>query len=338
MVPVISLSQETRDDIVNIFERINRTGLGLSLFDLLAARLYIKGVDLRFLWEEFKKGHNDIAAVIKPEFLVKVISILEDQEPKKSNLLNVLDKLDAKVFQGRWEEAVYAIKEAYQRVVKLYGAFNQAWIPYTTIIVPLAVLLYKLKNEGAGQDAYRKVDRWYWASVLSQRYDSAVDTTSYRDVRDISQWIDGEEEPDWINRLTADIVNFDKVEESRSAIYRGLMCLVARKGAKDFLTGQSVQLHECQDDHIFPKSRYREFSAVNSILNRTLISRETNREKGDKLPSVFLQECLVRHGGDEARLQETLQSHFIDKDAYEAMKQNDFAGWSCKELCVWPWC
>jgi uncharacterized protein with ParB-like and HNH nuclease domain len=55
-VPIVTLSAETPiDDIVNIFERINRTGLVLSLFDLVAARLYLKEIRLRDLWANFVK-------------------------------------------------------------------------------------------------------------------------------------------------------------------------------------------------------------------------------------------------------------------------------------------
>lgn len=58
MIPVVSLSFDTGvDNVVNIFERINRTGVSLSLFDLAVARLYTKGVQLRNLWDEFKKKH-----------------------------------------------------------------------------------------------------------------------------------------------------------------------------------------------------------------------------------------------------------------------------------------
>ena len=51
-------------------------------------------------------------------------------------------------------------------------------VPYTTMIVPLAVLLRLVEEARGGEDMYRKVNRWYWANVFTQRYDSAVDTKS----------------------------------------------------------------------------------------------------------------------------------------------------------------
>lgn len=68
MVPVVTLSAETgKANVVNIFERINRTGVSLSLFDLTAARLYLKGVKLREMWEDFEQSHREIKDTVKPE-------------------------------------------------------------------------------------------------------------------------------------------------------------------------------------------------------------------------------------------------------------------------------
>lgn len=324
MVPVVNLSSTTsKDNIVNIFERINRTGVSLSLFDLAVARLYTKNIKLRELWRQFASEHREVAELIKPEFLLKVIAIFQGKEPRKGNLLDVLDALTADEFTVRWEEAKEAIVLAYRRVREEYGAFEAGWIPYTTMLVPLAALLWELKRTRAVATAYTELDAWYWGSVFSQRYDSAVDSKTYRDFGDVKRWVEGGAAPDWLQRMDATTLDLD-VDEPRSAVYKGLMCLIARRGAKDFLTGQSANLNVCQDDHIFPKALFQGRHRVDSVLNRTLISKETNNRKSDKRPSEFLRECLEGHGWDEARLRETLDSHYILAEAYEVLLRDDF--------------
>ena len=79
MVPVISFAPETsEEDIVNIFERINRTGVSLSLFDLAVAKLYRNGIRLRELWETARENHllSIKEAIVKPEFLLRLIALL----------------------------------------------------------------------------------------------------------------------------------------------------------------------------------------------------------------------------------------------------------------------
>lgn len=324
MIPVVSLSADTgKQNVINIFERINSTGVNLSLFDLAVARLYTKKIDLRSLWDAFRTEYPAVAQVVRPEAIFRVITLLQGREPRKASLLDTLDALDPAEFHARWADAATAVVTAHTRIRTHYGAVTNVWIPYSTMIVPLAALLYRLAQSRGREDAYRKVDGWYWANVFSQRYDSAVDTKSMSDLRDVLAWIDTGSVPEWIRRLDPATLNLD-VDEPRSAVYRGLMCLVVRQGAHDFLTGQSVNLAQCQDDHIFPKAVYGKRFPVDAIRNRTLISAPTNNEKRHTQPSAFMEECLQGHGGDEERLLDTLASHFISPEAHLALQLNEF--------------
>jgi hypothetical protein len=327
MVPVVALSRETgKDNIVNIFERINRTGVTLSLFDLAVARLYLKEVRLRELWDDFNSKNKDMTDIVKPEFLLKVIALWEGKEPKRSILLDVIDLLDKTRFESRWNIATRFVSDAFKRISAAqggYGAFHYNWIPYTTLIVPLAALLHLIEQQKGGETFYRKLDKWYWANVFTQRYDSAVDTKTYDDVQKMTKWFNGEEEPEWLKNVSVDSIDVD-VDEPRSALYRGIMCLVVLTGARDFINGQAANLNECEDDHIFPRSKYGKRSSINSILNRTLISRSSNLLKKDKKPSEYLPVFLKNHDNDENRLRRTLETHMISDEAYEAMKRDDF--------------
>jgi len=328
LVPVVSISPEAgKENIVNIFERINRTGVSLSLFDLAAARLYLKGIHLRDLWKAFAHENKTLAQLIKPEFILKVISIWENKEPRKSALLDVIDELDKEHFQEQWKLACYWLSQAYQRVTSPqgYGAFNERWIPYTTQLVPLAIFLRTVAEKHGGEEMYRKIDRWYWGSVFAQRYDQAVDTTTYRDVRAVSEWLDGGPCPTWLDSFQPHQIDLSEIEGQRSSIYRGAMCLIVKAGAKDFINGQAAVLAECQDDHIFPRAKYQHEPLVNSILNRTLISSMSNQIKSNKRPSEYLPLFLQKHGGDKERLQGTLNSHLIPEEDQRAMEQDDFS-------------
>ena len=329
MVPVIELKQDSsKANVVNIFERINRTGVSLSLFDLAVARLYMKGIRLRKLWKDYEddKG-KEVVKVAKPEFFIKLIAIFQGKEPRKGNLLDVIDSFEPDAFNDVWTRATDAMVVAYQRIKEEYKAFKDDLIPYSTIIVPLAHLLAEAKKIGAREEAYRRIDRWYWSSVLTQRYDSAVDTKAYQDAKGVLQWIQGNAMPEWIGHVASSNIDL-RVDESGSAVYKGLMCLVVRRGAKDFLTGQPPNLNIVQDDHIFPKSIYSKDFNVNMFLNKTLIWKETNgpREKFNKKPSIFLQECLTGHDNDEDRLIATFETHLISRQAYEFLKKDDFKG------------
>ncbi len=335
MIPVVSLASERgQEDIVNIFERINRTGISLSLFDLVQARVYPKKILLRNLWENFQNSANKeldekLSKMIKPEFLLKMITLWEGKEPKKGKILDALDSLNQNHFEDQWKKAEKYIIKAVQRIANPkggYGAIKSNLIPYSTLIVPLAVLLHAVEERSGGETMYRKLDRWYWSNIFLQRYDSATDTKTYQDFQEMKKWLDQDTPPDWMTDLTIDRIDLD-VTEQRSALYRGIMCLIVLAGAKDFFKGQTADLMTCEDDHIFPKSKFKD-KDVDFIANRTLISSESNSyrkdKKGDKKPSEYLPLFLENHGHNEPTLLSTLQTHLISEKAYDAMKRNDF--------------
>jgi hypothetical protein len=349
MVPVISISEDAgKENIINIFERINRTGIRLSLFDLVVARLHPKEINLRKLWSDFSGKNKTLAEIIKPEFILKVIALWHDKEPKKSALLDIADELDDEKFQEQskenfkdqeqwkekfqekfkkqWEEACHWLLEAYKRLISPegYGAISPKWIPYTTLLVPLAVLLKKISEKGHKQEMYRKIDSWYWGSVFGRRYDQGVESTTHRDVREISEWLEGGPCPQWIEKFQADQVDLLGATEQRSSIYRGAICLVVKMGAKDFVSGQSPTLSECQDDHIFPKGIFTDEKHINSVLNRTLIWKRSNQSKSNKKPSMYLNDLYEQWGKNKHELRKILDSHLISEEAERGMRGDNF--------------
>lgn len=325
MVPIVSLKPETgRDNVVNIFELINRTGISLSLFDLAVARLYLKGVKLRERWLSFVSGYQGEERVLRRDFLLKIVVLLgaAPKVPKKGSILETLDDITKADFETLWESATEAMTAAMKRLRTSYGAYNPELTPYSTMLVPLACLLHEIRTRKLGAEAYRRLDSWYWSSVFSQRYESAVDTKSYTDARDVLAWIlDEDDTPSWIETFELSMNDLNLAEQ-RSALYRGTLCLVVREGAFDFRTGQPAPLNLCHDDHIFPRGRWKQ-ETVDSVVNRSVIEHQTNLWKSDRPPSEFVADCLAAHGGDETRLLRTFATHLIDEVCVQALRADN---------------
>jgi hypothetical protein len=320
-IHVVSLSKETDVEIiVETFERINRTGEPLTVFELLTARLYKNKIKLRELLETTKEKYN-FAEFAPPEFILKVIALLRGKEPKRKNIL----ELHPQNFVKDWERACNSLEAAYKRVTDIkngYGVLDfKKWMPYTTMLVPLAAAIDFIKNKKLETKRnFDKIDRWYWTAVFSNRYDQAVDTTSANDFNALKNWIiNNSKIPDFIQKFDPNIVDLDTDKQS-SAIYRGVISLIVLNGALDFKTGQPPQFdkEKIQDDHIFPKSVYKE----DRIVNRTLIS--TNAEKSDKKPSEYFKHKLKEHGPEKLRM--ILESHIIPWDALDCLLNDDLKG------------
>lgn len=119
-IPVISLPKVARDDrdgisqICSIFEKLNSTGLKLSVFDLLTARLFRDDVDLHALWRDalrqhpllarFAGGDADPDAASPDPFgvlLLRTVALLRGKEVKARKLI----ELEARDFPRDWARA-----------------------------------------------------------------------------------------------------------------------------------------------------------------------------------------------------------------------------------------
>ena len=340
-VPVIEIPKVPRDDrkgiseVCAIFEKLNSTGIALSVFDLLTARLYKDGIDLHKLWndavsqsallEEFSDGDTSVYGV----YLLRTIALMRRQEVKASALVN----LSPKSFVDDWNRAVEATEQALMRLKAVnrdgFGVFSASWQPYSTLVPVLATLLASAKDAKPQHAVYGDLKCWYWASVFLERYAGAVDSTSYRDAVDL---LDRQEDPTKRPEAFADVAQtildnplYTLRNVSRNnSVYKGVMNLVAINGARDFENNDSISFHELEDHHIFPKAFLRDKykikdDPVNTILNRTLITSHANRRISRKRPSQYLKEILP----DEHR-QAILRSHLIGPEAQAAMEQDDY--------------
>jgi hypothetical protein len=335
-VAVVTLPEGTPDDeIVNTFERINRLGTRLDIFDLAVARYYPLGIRLNELKRNLEAGTqcSEILEFLDPDSVLKVMALAKGVEPKNKNLLGLVDvkgdrnKAQAE-FHSRWEAAVQYLQKALLRMREVYGAAKLrakknriALIPYTSLAVPLACVLQEAESLGNAKALYDKIDSWYWTAVFTGRYSHAVETQAYSDFKAIVAWLkDDAAKPD----LTADVSNV--ISEMRkasrtSALAKAFYNLLILNGCRDFLTGQPVKLEDCEVDHTFPTAKYAD--AAKNIFDLSVIHKDTNRKKTGKLPSDFLKMCLESHGGNKSSLLATLASHFISDDGVKAMEENN---------------
>ena len=81
--PVVTLSDETGADAVcTNCETLNRTGVKLTTFELLTARFWPRGVNLRNLWSEAPDSHPILREFDPDPFdLLQVISLVSGTVP-----------------------------------------------------------------------------------------------------------------------------------------------------------------------------------------------------------------------------------------------------------------
>jgi hypothetical protein len=363
--PVVTLSDETEADaICTIFETLNRTGVKLTVFELLTARFYPTKLNLREEWDSARSAHPLFEEYsVDPYQVLQAVTIrATDDDPEKAITCKKgpMLKLRRSDIDQHWGAVITGLAKGLELLRDDCGVVNGNWLPYSPMLVPLMAVLAKHPLDHAPDSGARraKLTRWFWCASLAGRYESAANTRSEEDYDQLSKWLKGGAEPTVVSGFAFDTTGLTEVTPRQRARYRALMCLALRSDpagqkdrARDFNSGAIidaalVRQEDIDDHHIFPRSYLEKHpqagtQAVDSILNRTLIDAVTNRHKiSDRAPSDYLGDVrdeLVKIG---ANVEGLLRSHMIRGDAQAAIWRDDFEGFlkeraSAFELAVY---
>jgi hypothetical protein len=303
--PVVTLSDKTEPDaLCTIFETLNRTGVKLSVFELLTARFWPQNINLRALWDKACDEQGVIPTFeVDPYYVLQAIALASRKTPscKRSDVLNLApaDIVDW------WEPVVAGLAAGLTILRDDCKVMLPKWLPYQTMLPPLAAVLAKSgmpKTPEAGVKR-EKVKRWFWCAVFGQAYESAANSQSAKDVGELVAWLASGPEPESVKGLRFDPKTLRDVTPRQRSIYRGTICLTLASGtgARDFhtqavITGNVMNEQGIDDHHVFPDDFLQKKKGVavarkrDCVLNRTLIDRTTNQMIGNRAPSDYLAE------------------------------------------------
>lgn len=187
-----------------IFEKLNSTGVELSVYDLLTARLYRSDIRLHQLWDraceqnkllmDWSGGKAD-----KNKFgvlILRTLALRRGLEVRASMLID----LKPESFQHDWERAAAAMNRALELVTLVgpdgFGVFDKKWLPGFGLLPVLAALRDEIEVQRLGEGPRSDLRRWYWCNLFLERYSSAVESKSRKDyVEMLNHWKAGQVEP-----------------------------------------------------------------------------------------------------------------------------------------------
>ncbi len=323
---------EKPEDIALLFERINRTGIKLSIFDLLTARLY-KFINLRTEWESaFNEKYwlkqiasNDIKNTKIPYYIIQGLALSEGMSIKARDIM----KIDSTILnKTSWKKAVEILEnKILSRLfdVSEYGIADYRWLSYPSMISIWLGLFLKAERGEIDIDI-NKINKWYWSVIFTERYSGSNETKQTKDFKDLIAWLtDSNKPPDAVTdmRSKLDIMKID-TKYPGSSIYKGVFNLLFKRGAWDFYEKDKIKfsVKDLEDHHIFPR-KFLESKNVkvekDVVLNRTLILSSTNRKISRKSPATYIEEMIKIHGSKE-EVKRILEKHFINEEMFEILK------------------
>jgi hypothetical protein len=333
LFPVVSLKSDTSiASLCTIFETLNKGGQKLTTFEILVARFWKDGINLRTLWDKAVEDYPVLEDYdVQPYQIVQCISMITypNASCKREDVLT----LKANDINDKWDLALESMVYGLEILNQDCKILNDKWLPTAAMLGPLAAVLAIGESFPKNTKGVRKsqVVKWLWCAVFSQRYEAAANTRGEKDVNDMRQWFeDASKIPEAISQFTFEPTTLRFVSP-KSGVYKGVICLTMKTngGSLDFVSGaaiphQMVASGEVDDHHIFPKKfltdtkKIEDKALINCVVNRTLIDRGTNKSISAMAPSVYIKGLKVPN------ISQVLDSHLIPSGSGSPLLTDDY--------------
>jgi hypothetical protein len=338
-MPVITLGADTtREAVCNVFEKVNTGGVSLTVFELVTAIFAIDGFRLREDWEARRQKYfsDELLCVVSETDFLTAVTLFSSYKAGKTVSCKKKDVLALKL--SDYQECADIMCEGFKtagRLLQEERVFSCKYLPYSSQLIPLAAICAALQdgNRINTVSVRDKVKQWYWCGVFGELYGSALESRYANDLVQVVKWVNADGViPKTITDSFFNPVRLLGLQSRQSAAYKGIMALILKNRASDFISGMdtdfTVYFEENIDiHHVFPqnycKDRGYGKEKWNSILNKTPLSAKSNRIIGGDAPSVYLGRLEKQYSLAPDVLDGFVSTHLIDP---QKLRADDFQG------------
>ena len=336
-MPIICLDKNTpKEAVCQVFENVNTGGVSLTVFELVTAIFAMDDFQLRKDWEERKTKYfsGDLLSKVTATDFLTALTLLSSFKAggtvsckKKDVLALTLDEYK------KYADSLCNGFLLAEKLLKEERIFSSYDLPYSTQLVPLSAVCTVVMdgNRIHTTSVKNMVKQWYWCGVFGELYGSANETRYANDIVQVVNWINNNGNlPKTVTDFYFNPMRLLGMQSRQSAAYKGVMALILKNHAQDFISGAEMDFSTFSNEridihHIFPKNycikEGYDKRKWNSIVNKTPISASSNREIGGNAPSSYLERLEKKGSVSSAVLDKYVESHWID---HNLLRADDF--------------
>jgi len=304
-IPVETIETNDHSEIAIVFERVNRGGVPLDTYQLLAAWTWSGDFDLRSKFDDLAAelddgGYGDIRS--DPDLLLKCAAAVISNESTARSVI----ALKGSDVRDQFSTLTIGIKGAIEFLQKQCGVVSLKVLPYKSMLIPL-VRFFATENENGFHPTAVQLNTlraWFWSSCFSRRYSNSVDTALDADIKAA---IHLREKMDAMNfNLTLPRIDssffLDNVFSLTAVNTKTFVLLLASKAPRSFLSGANIDLktvlltcNRTEFHHVFPKN-HLEKSGVTTrdeqfrLANFSFLSQTDNRKIKNRPPLQYQED------------------------------------------------
>jgi hypothetical protein len=300
LIPAETFETEDRTRVAIVFERVNRMGVELDMFELLTAWTWSEEFDLqnRFteLSEEFSDfGFADVGS--DNDLMLRCCAAILKGDPAPSAMIDI----NGAEVRAQFETVEESLRLAIDFLRKNLQVRHVKFLPYSAQLIPLAAYFANDQSRSVSSTDTETLLRWFWRSTFAHRYSGNPARNIKQDVEQATALRNGATST--LAQITASVDEdffLDNVFNARTVATKAMILLLANNNPRTFLSGQSVDLDEVLSEpnrkeyhHCAPKAWIRDNQPdldddeTNCLANFAIITRAENREIRAKAPSEY---------------------------------------------------
>lgn len=302
LIPNETFETEDRNKVAIVFERINRAGTELDVFELLAAWSWSDQFDLVQKFQDLEEkieDHNFDDLCKERDLLLKVCAgvISGTTTPK-----TILD-LKGDDIRDRFDEIEAGILGAIDFLRREAGVRHLKMLPFPALLAPLSAYFATTKKDGQKYSSKQKgvILKWFWISVFSRRFSADVNEKQAFDIRQMLR-LKQDENYSFILPKEDVKIDFERSNFSAgNANSKALILMLNSTSPKSFLSGAAIDLDKVlkkgskhEYHHIFPRAYLDKAGVdrqeINVLANICFLTRSDNNKIKDKSPAEYVKD------------------------------------------------
>ena len=335
-IPEVRMSSSIELEVIAMtFEKTNDRGTRLNAFDIITAKMTREGLDLREDWQqqEHALSAEPVLAKVDETHYLKAITLLATNSGKRRVSARRRDMLSLK--RQEYETYRHTTTHGFLSAAGLLKELGISKFK-ELVHVPQAIVMAAVYAQCGSEHtntvhARETIERWYWTTLLNESYGGR--TTDEQLAHDFSELNGRLTNPSaaLASVFSGRHFNSDRLlSGSQQGLIIAAQSLLKRQNElRDWMKGSPINItteNPVDMHHIFPKkwcdSNGIDQGQKDSVANRTLIDRETNKIIGGRAPSEYLKELQTKAGNiSDDQMDRILESHLIPA---KELRNDDF--------------
>ncbi|MEX2592821.1 MAG: DUF262 domain-containing protein, partial [Anditalea sp.] len=299
IIPDIVFETDDMNEVAIVFERINRAGTELNVFELLSAWSWSDNFDLVEKFDELQdeiSDHGYEELCNDRDLQLRITAGIIKGSTNPSTILT----MNGEEIRDNFEIVRNGIIGAIDFLKRELNIRHYKLLAFPGVLVPLSAFFATVKKDGTNYTSKQNevIKKWFWRSLFSRRFSAGVNE---RQATDIIHMKNLQADENYDIRFPSDEIKFDFTKASFSAGNANskiLITMLNQKSPKSFLSGANIDLENVlkkgskhEYHHIFPKKHLegleKSRKEINCLANICFLTRSDNNSIKDKSPETY---------------------------------------------------